>query len=80
MAILGVAKAVYGVDDLDKSTQFFTDYGLGLQEKTAQKTVFELEDGSQVILRKKDDPALPKAWFDGNGVKETIWAVDTQES
>jgi hypothetical protein len=31
MAILGVAKAVYGVDDLDKSTQFFTDYGLGLQ-------------------------------------------------
>jgi len=80
MAILGVAKAVYGVDDLDKSTQFFTDYGLGLQEKTAQKTVFELEDGAQVILRKKDDPALPKAWFDGNGVKETIWAVDTLES
>ncbi|HEY1506939.1 MAG TPA: VOC family protein [Stellaceae bacterium] len=80
MAILGVAKAVYGVDDLDKSTQFFIDYGLGLQEKTAQKTVFELEDGAQVILRKKDDPALPKAWFDGSGVKETIWAVDTQEA
>jgi catechol-2,3-dioxygenase len=80
MAILGVAKAVYGVDDLDKCTQFFSDYGLSLQEKTAQKTVFELEDGSQLVLRKKDDPTLPKAWFDGNGVKETIWAVDTQES
>jgi catechol 2,3-dioxygenase-like lactoylglutathione lyase family enzyme len=80
MAILGVAKAVYGVDDLDKSSQFFIDYGLCLQEKTALKTVFELDDGSQVILRKKDDPTLPKAWFDGNGIKETIWAVDTQES
>src|SRR5262249_7031076 len=56
------------------------DYGLGLQEKTAAQSVFELEDGAKVILKKKDDPSLPKAWFDGNGVKETIWAVDTQDS
>ncbi len=80
MAILGVAKAVYGVDDLEKCTNFFNDYGLNLIEKTSEKTLFELEDGSQVVLRKKDDPSLPKAWFDGNGIKETIWAVDTQES
>ena len=80
MAILGVAKAVYGVDDLEKCTRFFTDFGLGLQDKTSERTVFELEDGSQVVLRKKEDPALPKAWFDGNGVKETIWGVDTQEA
>jgi len=80
MAIMGVAKAVYGVDDLDTCTRFFTDYGLDLIEKRAEKVIFELEDGAQVILRKKDDPALPKAWFDGNGIKETIWGVDTQDS
>lgn len=80
MAIMGVAKAVYGVDDLDTCTRFFIDYGLDQIEKTADRTVFELEDGAQVILRKKDDPSLPKAWFDGNGIKETIWGVDTQDS
>jgi catechol-2,3-dioxygenase len=80
MAIMGVARAVYGVDDLDLCTRFFTDYGLDLREKTAEKVVFELEDGSQVILRKKDDPSLPKAWFDGNGIKETIWGVDTADA
>jgi len=80
MAIMGVAKAVYGVDDLDNCTRFFTDYGLDLKEKSSEKIVFELEDGAQVILRKKDDPSLPKSWFDGNGIKETIWGVDTQES
>ncbi len=80
MAILGVAKAVYGVDDLDLCTRFFADYGLRLDESAPDRRVFELEDGSQVILRRKDDPALPKPWFDGNGIKETIWGVDTQES
>jgi catechol 2,3-dioxygenase-like lactoylglutathione lyase family enzyme len=80
MAIMGVAKAVYGVDDLETSTRFFSDYGLDLKEKKSDKVVFELEDGAQVILRKKDDPSLPKPWFDGNGIKETIWGVDTPES
>ena len=41
MAIMGVAKAVYGVDDLDTSTRFFTDYGLDLIEKSAEKTIFD---------------------------------------
>jgi catechol-2,3-dioxygenase len=80
MAIMGVAKAVYGVDDIDNCTRFFTDYGLGLIDKTTEKSIFELADGSQVILRKKTDPALPQTWFDGNGIKETIWGVDTQDS
>lgn len=80
MAIMGVARAVYGVDDLDLCTRFFTDYGLDLREKSAEKVVFELEDGAQVVLRKKDDPSLPKPWFDGNGIKETIWGVDTADA
>ena len=33
MAILGVAEAVFGVDDLDACTRFWQDFGLTLVSK-----------------------------------------------
>ena len=80
MAINGVQSAIFGVDDLDLCTRFFTDFGLEAEMKTAELTDFKLPEGSHVILRHKDDPSLPAPYIEGLGVREVIWGVDRAES
>ncbi len=80
MAILGVAEAVFGVDDLDTCTRFWVDFGLTLVSKDQSESVFEVVSGSRVVVRKRDDSRLPPAYFDWPGVRETIWGVDTQQA
>src|SRR6185312_12535315 len=80
MAINGVQTAIFGVDDLDVCTRFFTDFGLDAVANTAELTDFRLPEGSHVILRRSDDPTLPAHYVEGPGVREVIWGVDSAES
>ena len=79
MAINGIHSLIYGVEDIATSARFFDDFGLR-PGKAADGDVprFELPEGSQVILRHRDDPALPASSLVGDGVQEVIWGVDTQ--
>jgi len=76
MAINGVETAIFGVDDLDLCTRFFTDFGLDAVSKTPTLTDFMLPEGSHVILRKADDPSLPSPYIEGLGAREVIWGVE----
>jgi catechol 2,3-dioxygenase-like lactoylglutathione lyase family enzyme len=80
MAILGVATAVYCVDDLALCTRFWNDFGLTLLSQDDSQSVFEVASGAQVIVRRRGDPRLPAHYSDHLGVHETIWGVDTQAS
>ena len=80
MAILGIESVVFGVEDLDLCTRFWSDYGLTLTSRTPDESVFEVASGSRVIVRGIDDPSLPAAYFPGSGVRETVLGVDTQAS
>lgn len=79
MAILGVESAIFGVDDLDTCTRFWEDFGLPLKSRSEDESVFELPSGSRVVVR-RGAAGLPSDPFPGNGLKETIWGVDTQEA
>lgn len=79
MPVSGVAVAIYGVDDLKLSTQFYEDFGLDLFSRTDKESVFRLEEGATVILRLADDPSLPAPHYQGNGVRETLFGIDSQE-
>lgn len=80
MTILGVESAIFGVDEFERTVQFWTDYGLEPVSSTADEAVFEVATGSKVVVRRRNDPRLPAQYFDWPGVRETIWGVDTQES
>lgn len=80
MSIVGVKRLVFGVDDLDVSTKFFSDLGLELAQNDAARRVFNLAEGSSVELRRADDATLPAAFLQGNGPREVIWGVDTPEA
>lgn len=81
MSILGVQSAVFAVDDLETNTKFWTDFGLPLAYASEKETVFELASGSTLVLYLHGDLRLPSPdpW-DGNGLKETVWGVDTVEN
>jgi catechol 2,3-dioxygenase-like lactoylglutathione lyase family enzyme len=80
MSLLGVQSLVYGVDDLDTCTRFYTDFGLELAEVDSSMARFELAEGSSVTLRRRDDPALPPPFLGDAGPREIIWGVGSQAS
>ena len=80
MAILGVERVIFGVEDLATCTKFWTDFGLTPLHADDTQSVFEVESGSRVIVKKIDDPSLPPANFKGSGVRETTFGVDTAEA
>lgn len=80
MAITGVASLVYGVADIEECRRYFMDFGLNEIEGNADGALFRLVEGSHVILRHRDDPALPRGAIEGDGVRQIIWGVDTAAS
>jgi len=80
MAILGVESVVFGVDDVSRCTLFWEDFGLYPVSQADDQSVFETQNGSRVIVRRRGDPRLPTAYSHKVGVHETVWGVDTQDA
>lgn len=80
MALLGVESLVYGVDDLERCTRFYQDFGLEVLEKDSAHTRFALAEGSSVLLYRASDPCLPPPFLSESGPREVIWGVDSAES
>jgi catechol 2,3-dioxygenase-like lactoylglutathione lyase family enzyme len=78
MAILGVAEIIFGIDDLDLCSRFWTDFGLVPVNRSADHAAFEVASGSRVTVRRRGDRSLPPQYFDWPGIRETIWGVDTE--
>ena len=60
MRIIGPDALVFGVDDVAACTQYLTDYGLTPVGVDARGGRFEALDGTAIVVRRKDDPTLPK--------------------
>lgn len=76
MAIIGIETLVYGVGDVAESARFFDDFGL-VRDTPREEGVasYTLPEGSHVIIRQRDDPALPPTGMVGDGVREVIWGT-----
>ena len=78
MSILGVESVVFGVENLAEHARFWTDFGLPVESVTDTEAVFRLASGSRVIVLAHGDVRLPSPDpFPGDGIKETVWGVDT---
>lgn len=81
MAILGVEGVIFGVADIAEHQRFWTDFGLPLESSDDQSATFRLASGSRLVLYRHGDPRLPSPDpFAGDGLKETIWGVDSQDN
>ena len=80
MAITGIRRLTYGVDDLDLCERFFLDLGLESIARNEHSASLELRNGSEVRLVLRDSGLLPLSAINGMGVHECVWAVDSESS
>lgn len=79
VAILGVESVIYCVDDMERSADYFEDFGLRLFSRSEDRIEFRMPDTSKVILQPRSTHPVPGSEIVGLGVHETIWGVDCQE-
>ncbi|WP_114955062.1 VOC family protein [Sphingosinicella terrae] len=77
--INGVETVVYGVEDLDECVRYFVDFGLPLVAKSRDEALFELEEGSSVIIRPLEAARVEGQKLVGYGVQQVIWGVANQK-
>ncbi|MFZ2997661.1 VOC family protein [Sphingobium sp.] len=77
--INGVETIIYGVEDVALCTRYFQDFGLPLIEASEAEAVFELEEGSTVIIRALDAALTDGQRLVGYGVQKVIWGVRSQK-
>ena len=77
MKILGLDALVFGVDDIQACADCLRDYGLAAVELNEQGGRFEALDGTAIIIRRHDDPALPPALGPAPSLRETIYGVES---
>ena len=80
MAIIGIERLVYAVQDLAECTRYFDDFGLSTESVDDGATVFRLPEGSRVVLHREGDARLPASGLADSGVREVIWGCDSQRS
>lgn len=78
MAINGIESLIYGVEDLDRCTDFFIDFGLPLEHRSAGESRFRLAEGSAVVIRPLPDARIAGSAIVGCGVQEVVLGVDSE--
>jgi catechol 2,3-dioxygenase-like lactoylglutathione lyase family enzyme len=75
MRIIGPDALVFGVDDVAACTQYLFDYGLTPVGADPRGGRFEALDGTAIVISRKDDPTLPRAFETANMLRETVYGV-----
>lgn len=77
MSIVGPDFLVFGVDDLAGSAEYLRDFGLTYVSTAEHAMVFEALDGTGVVLRRRDDPALPPALPTATMLRQQVYGVES---
>lgn len=82
MAINGIRRLVYGVEDFSAAVRFFTDFGLRPAQAGQEDggALFALPNGATVGIFPLGHSALAQGSIEGPGVREVVWGVDSQQA
>jgi len=78
MSIVGLETIVYGVEDVERCTRYFVDFGLPLHSASGSESHFRLAEGSNVIIRPLRDAVVPGQSLVGYGVQQVIYGVSSE--
>jgi hypothetical protein len=80
VAITRIERLLFGVADIDDCVRFHTDAGLELRESRPGLAVLATAENQTVVLKRQDDPSLPRALEAGPTLRELVWGVDDAAS
>lgn len=78
MAIVGIDAVTYGVNNLDKAKEFYSDFGLRKIKGGKKRVVFETQNHCQIILEPKGAKDLPPAFEKGSSLRLLTWGVSSK--
>src|SRR3954447_4313310 len=78
MALNGIDQVTFGAADMTEARRFLNDWGVTPVSASADRLHYQTRDGSDVVVRKSDDPALPAGIEPGNTLRELIWGAESQ--
>lgn len=76
MSIIGIEKLYFGVEDLARSREFITHFGL--KPDRIQQDTFITKNGAQIAIKHLNDVTLPPAFESGSTLREVVWGVKDQ--
>jgi AAHS family 4-hydroxybenzoate transporter-like MFS transporter len=80
-AILGLESVVFGTEDIETCTAFFTDIGLEKQESGKTGASFAVPgEGTTIQLRRGDDSASSYSQQPGESLREIVWGVSDRDA
>ena len=79
MNFIGIDQIVHGVDDLDECVRFYEDWGLNKVKINRESAEFNTLDGSEVVIRHKEDPDLPVAIENGPTLRHVVWGLESEK-
>jgi len=81
MAITGIRRLTYLVDNVEGCTRFFDDFGLKIEEQGDEAARLSAANGADIRLLMRGHADLPQdTQQTGIGVYECVWSVDSEES
>ncbi|MGH7122793.1 MAG: VOC family protein [Stellaceae bacterium] len=80
MAITGIDRVTFGVEDVAAAHRFFADFGLAEQASGSDGAEFTTVDGGEVRIRPASDPDLPPAFEPGSTLREVIWGCADKQA
>lgn len=78
MSVTNIEVITYGVEDIEASRRFWTDFGLTPDGEN--NDTFAAQDGSAVAIRSADDSSLPTARESGSTLRHVVYGVDGEDS
>jgi catechol 2,3-dioxygenase-like lactoylglutathione lyase family enzyme len=78
MAVLGIDKLVFGVEDMKAAKKFYNDFGLTKIREKADYALYRTANQAEVELHPAKAKHLPKAFQSGSTLRELIWGVDSK--
>jgi catechol 2,3-dioxygenase-like lactoylglutathione lyase family enzyme len=78
MAILGIDKLVFGVEDMKAAKKFYADFGLTRVADKPAYGLFRTKNKAEVELFPVNAKGLPKAVQPGSTLRELVWGVDSK--
>jgi len=77
MTITGIDALYFGVEDLQRCSDFLRDWGLR-ELAPAEGVQFECLDGSEIVAAEIDAGSLPGAFEAGSTLRRAVWGVGSQ--
>jgi catechol 2,3-dioxygenase-like lactoylglutathione lyase family enzyme len=80
MAITGIDRVTFGVEDMAAARRFFADFGLEEHASDGEGVTFTTVDGGEVRIRPASAPDLPPAFEPGPTLREVIWGCADKQA